>query len=142
MGARFPGAAPEVYEDKSTANDVGDSLHWDGADANQLKAEVIAIAAKVGVDEDEDEGSHDHKIRALEGRKRVSTGSGTLANSTATTVEDEEVKTTSVVTVQGTNAGFAGLSGGVYVSAVAEGSFTLTHGQAAGTESFVYVVVN
>ena len=140
MGARFPAEAPVVYEDKSTGNDVGDSLHWDGADANQVKAEVIAIAAKVGVDEDTEESSHDYKIAALEGRKRVSTGSGTLANGTQTTVNDEAVETTSVVLVQGTSAGFSGVS--PYVSGVSEGSFALTHGQAAGTETFVYIVVN
>ena len=134
--------APTVYEDKSTANDVGDSLHWDGADANQVKAEVIAIAAKVGVDEDENAESHDYRIRALEGRGRVSTGSGVLTAGTETTVTDEEVEATSVVLVQGTSAGFMGLTGPAYVSAVGEGSFTLTHGQAAGTETFVYVAVN
>jgi hypothetical protein len=142
MGANFPATAPTVYEDKSIANDVGDSLHWDGGDANQVKAEVIAIALKVGVDNDTNEDSHDYKIRELEGRKQVSAGSGTLANSTTTTVEDESVGTSSTVLVQGTNAGFMGLAPMAYVSAQEEGSFTLTHAQAAGTETFVYLVVN
>ena len=141
MGAKFPGEAPVVYGEKSTANDVGDSLHWDGADANQAKAEIIAIAAKVGVDEDEAEASHDYKIRALEGRKQASTGSGTLTAGTTTTVNDETVGPTSCVMVQGTSAGFEGLSPRPYVSAVAEGSFTLTHGTAAGTESFAWVAI-
>ena len=45
MAAKFPTTAPTVYADKSTANDVGDTTHWDGADANQVKAEILAVAA-------------------------------------------------------------------------------------------------
>jgi hypothetical protein len=102
----------------------------------------VAIATKVGIDEDTNVNSQDFKIRELEDRKRVSTGSGTLANATTTTVNDETVGPESCVMCQGTNAGYAGVSATVYVSAQSEGSFTLTHGQAAGTETFVYIVVN
>ena len=142
MSAEFPTAAPTVFTDKSTANDVGDTLHWDGADANQVKAEIIAVAAKVGIDDDTNTDSHDYKISQLEDRKQVTAGSDTLANDTATTVTDATVSSSSVVVVQGTNAGFVGLSPLPYVSAKAEGSFTLTHGSAAGTETFDYIVVN
>ncbi|GEM_PF-4067882 len=142
MAAKFPEEAPTLYEDKSTSNDVGDSLHWDGSDANQLKAELIAIAEKVGIDEDENEDSHDYKIADLAERSQVSAGSGTLASSTETVVNDDAMTASSQVLVQGTNAGFGGLSPAPYVSAVGEGSFTLTHGSAAGTETFFYLVVN
>jgi hypothetical protein len=142
MAANFPAAAPDVYEDKSTANDVGDTSHWDGADANQAKAEIIAIAAKVGVDEDWNPDSHDYKIAQLEARKEVKTGSGVLAASTTTTVTDAEVTTDSVVLVQARSAAFQQLNPIPYVSGVNSGSFVLTHGSAAGSETFDYVVVN
>lgn len=142
MAAKFPTTAPTVYTDKSTSNDVGDTSHWDGADANQLKAEVVAIAAKVGVDGDSDTDSHDYKLSQLASRKEVKTGSDTLGTSTATTVTDANVATSSVVVVQGTSSAFHGLSPIPYVSAINAGSFVLTHGNAAGTETFDYVVVN
>lgn len=142
MSAKFPTTAPTVFTDKSTANDVGDTLHWDGSDANQVKVELIAVAAKVGVDSDTDTDSHDYKIDQLENRKTITTGDGTLGTSTATTVNDAEAGSSSCVIVQGTCSGFVGLDPIPYVSARAEGSFTLTHGDAAGTEGFVYIVVN
>ena len=142
MSAEFPTAAPTVFTDKSTANDVGDTLHWDGDDANQVKAEIVAVAAKVGIDDDTNTDSHDYKIGQLEDRKQVTTGSGTLENATTTTVTDATVSASSCVVVQGTNAGLVGLSPLPYVSAKAEGSFTLTHGSAACTETFDYIVVN
>jgi len=142
MSAKFPTTAPTVFTDKSTANDVGDALHWDGADANQVKAEIIAVAAKVGIDGDSDSDSHDYKIGELESRSEVSSGSGTLGTSTATVVSDAEIGTSSSVIVQATSAGFVGLDPIPYVSAKSEGSFTLTHGDAAGTETFDYIVVN
>ena len=142
MAAKFPTTAPTVYTDKSTANDVGDTTHWDGADANQVKVEIIAVAAKVGVDDDTDTDSHDYKIAQLEDRKEVKTGSDMLGTSTATTVTDANVTTSSVVVVQGTNSDFMGLSPVPYVSAKSSGSFTLTHGDADGDETFDYVVVN
>jgi hypothetical protein len=142
MAARFPVSAPTVYADKSVANDVGDTGHWDGADANQAKAEVIAIAAKVGIDGDPNASSHDHKIAELEARKVVKTGSSTLGTSTATTVVDANVTTGSKVIVQGKSAAFYALSPIPYVSAKNAGSFVLTHGDAAGTETFDYIVVN
>ena len=142
MAAEFPTTAPTVYADKSVANDVGDTGHWDGADANQVKAEIIAVAAKVGVDDDPDPDTHDHKIADLEARKTVAAGAGTLGTSTATTVTDAEVASTSTILVQGTSAAFYGLSPIPYVSAKNAGSFVLTHGDAAGTETFDYAVVN
>ena len=142
MSAKFPAETPTLYADKNTGNDVGDSRHWDGRDANDLKAEVIAVATKVGVDEDVNEDSHDFKIRELESRSRVSAGSETLASGTETVVSEEAVGATSQIIVQGTNAGFGGLTPTPYVSAVGEGSFTLTHGTAAGTETFFYLVIN
>jgi len=142
MAAKFPTTAPTVYTDKSTSNDVGDTAHWDGADANQVKAEIIAVAAKVGVDGDPETSSHDYKITQLESRKEVKTGSDTLGTSTATTVTDANVTTSSVVLVQATSSGFVGLDPIPYVSAVNSGSFVLTHGDAAGSETFDYIVVN
>ena len=142
MAAKFPTTAPTVYTEKSTSNDVGDTAHWDGADANQVKAEIIAVAAKVGVDGDASSSSHDYKIGQLEARKEARTGSGTLGTSTATTVTDANVTTSAVVLVQGTSSGFVGLNPIPYVSAVNSGSFVLTHGDAAGSETFDYSVVN
>jgi hypothetical protein len=143
MAAKFPTTAPTVYTDKSTANDVGDSSHWDGADANQVKAEIIAIAAKVGVDDDTETSSHDYKIAELEDRKVVTTGSGTLGTSATTTVvTDANVTTSSVVLVQATSSGYHALSPVPFVSALSSGSFDLAHGGAAGDETFDYIVVN
>ena len=141
MSAKFPTEMPTLYEDKSTANDVDDTAHWDGADANQVKDEVVAVADKVGIDGDTDPASHDYKIAQLEARKVVKTGSGTLAASTSTTVTDSNVTASSVIVVQSRSAGFNGLSPLPYVSAVNAGSFILTHGSAAGTETFDYIVV-
>lgn len=142
MAAKFPTTAPTVYVDKSTSNDVGDGSHWDGADANQVKAEIIAVAAKVGVDDDGETSSHDYKIAQLENRAETKTGTDTLGTSTATTVTDANVTTSSTVLVQATSSGFVGLDPIPYVSAVNSGSFVLTHGDAAGTETFDYIVVN
>ena len=142
MAAEFPTSDPAIYEEKSTANDVGDASHWDGANANQVKAEVIAIAGKVGIDGDNNSDSHDYKITQLEDRKTIETGSDTLDSSTSTTVTDANVKADSVVIVQGTCSAFYGLSPIPYVSAVNEDSFVLTHGSAAGSETFDYIVVS
>ena len=149
MSAKFPTSAPTLYLDKTTANDVGDTAHWDGADANIVKAEIVAVAAKVGVDDDDNPDSHDYKLAdlgsrttALEGRKVVTTGSGTLGTSTATTVTDSNMNAGSTVIVQAASAGFSALSPIPYVSAKSAGHFTLTHGNAVGNETFGYVVVN
>ena len=83
MSAKFPTSAPTVFTDKSVANDVGDTLHWDGSDANQVKAEIIAVAAKIGVDDDTNTDSHDYKISQLDSRKTVTIGDGTLGTSTS-----------------------------------------------------------
>ena len=149
MSAKFPTSAPTLYLDKSTANDVNDTAHWDGADANIVKAEIVAISAKVGIDGDADPDSQDYRLAdiesradALEARKTVATGSGTLGTSTATTVTNASVAAGSKVVVQATCAGFGALSPVPYVSAKAAGAFTLTHGDAAGTETFDYIVVS
>jgi len=96
----------------------------------------------VGVDGDASPSSHDYKIAQLEARKEAKTGSGTLGTSTATTVTDADVTTSSVVLVQATSSAFQGLDPIPYVSAVNSGSFVLTHGDAAGSETFDYAVVN
>jgi hypothetical protein len=161
MSAKFPTEAPVLYESKTTANDVSDTAHWDGADANAVKEEVLAIAAKVGIDGDENESSHDYKLAALDSRvtmvegdvgdldSRVTTlesrmivtaGSGTLAASTSTVVSDSNVAAGSTIVVQPRSSAFTSL--GVYVSAKSSGSFTLTHSSAAGTETFDYIVAN
>ena len=142
MAAQFPTLAPTVYADKSTSNDVGDTSHWDGANANQAKAEIVAVAAKVGINADTNPASHDYKISHLESRKEVKTGSGTLASATSTTVTDASVTANSRIVVQARSSGFQGLSPLPYVSAINAGSFVLTHGSAAGTETFDYLVVN
>jgi hypothetical protein len=142
MSAKFPTQAPTVYSDKSTANDVGDTAHWDGSDANAVKAEVVAVAAKVGINGDANPASHDYKIAALESRKAVSTGSSTLVASTSTTVTDSAAGANSTIVVQARSSAFGALSPRPYVSAKGSGSFTLTHGSAAGTETFDYIVVN
>ncbi|HUV40076.1 MAG TPA: hypothetical protein VMY39_10700, partial [Planctomycetota bacterium] len=59
-----------------------------------------------------------------------------------TTVTDANVTTSSTVLVQATSSAFVGLDPIPYVSAVNSGSFALTHGDAAGTETFDYIVVN
>ncbi len=133
MSANFPTTLPVLYGDKTTANDVNDSAHWDGADANAVKAEVVAIATKVGVNGDANASSHDYKIAALTARKVVTTGSGTLAASTSTVVTDASVAATSTIIVQATSSGLTAL--GAWVSAKGSGSFTLTHASAAGTET-------
>lgn len=140
MPANFPTTPPALYADKTTANDVNDAAHWDGANANIVKAEIVAIAAKVGVNGDASPSSHDYKLAALAARKVVTTGSGTLAASTSTVVNDAAALATSTVIVQARAAAFTSLD--VYVSAKASGSFTLTHSSAAGTETFDYIVVN
>ncbi len=140
MSANFPTTLPVLYGDKTTANDVSDTAHWDGANANIVKAEVVAIATKVGVNGDANASSHDYKIAALAARKVVTTGSGTLAASTSTVVTDANVAAGSTVIVEARSSAFTSL--GVYVSAKGSGSFTLTHASAAGTETFDYIVVN
>ena len=147
MSAQFPTAAPVLYDSKTTANDVSDTAHWDGADANAVKEEVLAIAAKVGIDGDTNESSHDYKLAALdsrvttvESRMVVTVGSGTLAASTSTVVSDANAAAGSTIVVQPRSSAFTAL--GVYVSAKGSGSFTLTHSSAAGTETFDYIVVN
>jgi len=140
MSAKFPTEAPVLYASKTTANDVSDTAHWDGADANAVKEEVLAIAAKVGVNGDANPASHDYKLAALAARKTVTTGSGTLAASTSTVVNDANAVAGSTIVVQPRISAFTSL--GVYVSAKSSGSFTLTHSSAAGTETFDYIVVN
>jgi hypothetical protein len=65
--------------------------------------------------------------------------SGTLTAGTTTTVTDANATTTSVIVIQPTSAAITLL--GVYVSTKSAGSFVLTHGVAAGTETFDYLIV-
>ena len=141
MAAKFPTQAPTVYTDKSTSNDVGDTSHWDGADANQAKAEIVAIAGKVGINGDTNPASLDYRVGHVESRKEAKTGNGTLPSGTSTTVTNANVTTSSRIAVQARSAGFQQLNPIAYVSAINSGSFVLTHGNAAGTETFDYFIV-
>lgn len=67
-------------------------------------------------------------------------GSGTLTAGTTTTITDAIAKTTSVILIQSTSAAITLL--GVYVSTKNNGSFVITHGAAAGTETFDYIIIN
>jgi hypothetical protein len=69
-----------------------------------------------------------------------SKGSATLTAGTTTTITTAGAKATSVILIQPTSASLTLL--GIYVSAKNAGSFVLTHGVAAGTESFDWVIIN
>jgi hypothetical protein len=69
-----------------------------------------------------------------------SKGSRTLTAGTTSTITDAIAKTTSIIIIQPTSAAITLL--GVYVSTKNNGSFVLTHGVAAGTESFDWVIIN
>jgi hypothetical protein len=69
----------------------------------------------------------------------IAKGSGTLTAGTTTTVTNALAKTTSVIIIQPTSAALTLL--GVWVSTKSAGSFILTHGIAAGTETFDYLIV-
>jgi hypothetical protein len=69
-----------------------------------------------------------------------SKGSGTLTAGTTSTITAAIAKTTSIIIIQPTSAAITLL--GVYVSTKNNGSFVLTHGVAAGTESFDWVIIN
>lgn len=68
---------------------------------------------------------------------------GTLtltANTTTTTVTDNQFESSMVPVLIATTANAAGAVGGLYVSARAKGSFTLTHANTATTDrTFLYV---
>ena len=140
MSAQFPTQMPVLFDDKSTANDVSDSAHWDGADANALKDELLAVAAKVGADGDESETSLDHRVATLEARPAAAFGYGTLAASTSTVVTDARVTATTTVLLQAVSAEFVARA--AWLSDVDEGSFTLAHSSATGGESFLYILFN
>lgn len=69
-----------------------------------------------------------------------SKGSATLTAGTTTTITTAGAKTTSVILIQPRSAAITLL--GVYVSSKSNGSFVLTHGGAAGTETFDWVIIN
>jgi len=137
--ATFP-TSLHTFTDKSTANDVSGTDRINGADINAIQNEIAALEAKVGVDGSADTDSHDYKIAQLEAAKRVFAGSATCDAGTSTTVSDSNCTSSSKVLITATSSGFAALTG-VYVSAVASGSFTVTHSNAAGTETFDYIIV-
>lgn len=68
---------------------------------------------------------------------------GTLtltANAATTTVSDNQFESSMVPVLIATTANAAGAVGGLYVSARAKGSFTLTHANTATTDrTFLYV---
>ena len=66
--------------------------------------------------------------------------SGTLAVGTATTVLNTVVNSTSVILIQPTSIAFVSLN--AYVSVKHAGNFVITTLNAAGTETFDYVVLN
>lgn len=70
----------------------------------------------------------------------VASGSGTLSSGVATVITDANVTVDSIILLQPTSAAFVALA--PFVSAKADGSFTITCSSAAGTETFDYVVVN
>jgi hypothetical protein len=67
-------------------------------------------------------------------------GSGTLTAGTTSTITNANAKTTSIIIIQPTSAAITLL--GVYVSTKNNGTFVLTHGIAAGTETFDYIIIN
>lgn len=76
--------------------------------------------------------------------KQNNTGSVTLATSTTTTaVTDYIVGPESVILLMPTNAAGAAelAAGGMYVSARAKNTFTITHANAGTTRTFDYVVI-
>lgn len=76
--------------------------------------------------------------------KQNNTGSVTLATSaTTTTVTDYIVGSESVILFMPTNAAGAAelAAGGMYVSARAKNTFTITHANAGTTRTFDYVVI-
>jgi len=69
----------------------------------------------------------------------IAKGSGTLTAGTVTVVSNVLAKTTSVIILQATSLAFTALT--PYISAKANGSFTITTLTALGTENFDYIVV-
>lgn len=95
--------------------------------------------------DDPDEKRHRERlasaINALIAGKADVVGTFTLAaNATSTTVSDNKFESNQVVVWAPTTANAAGAVGGLYLSARAKGSFTLTHANTATTDrTFVYV---
>lgn len=69
-----------------------------------------------------------------------SKGSGILTAGTTTTITTAGTKATSVILIQPTSSAITLL--GFYVSTKNAGSFVLTHGTAAGSEAFDWVIIN
>lgn len=87
---------------------------------------------------DDDSGVSQGELKAL-----VAAGNGTLANASQTTVNDDRVKTGSIVLLQATDGDFGALSPWVNSAAIVDGtSFQIDHGAAAGTETFNYLVID
>lgn len=95
--------------------------------------------------DDPDERRHRERlasaVNALIAGKLDVVGSFTLAaNVTSTTVSDNKFESNMAVVWVPTTANAAGAVGGLYLSARAQGSFTLTHANTASTDrTFLYV---
>ena len=137
--ATFPTAIPS-FGVKSTENDVaGSATRINGADINNIQNEIAAIAARVGATGSTTPGTLEYRLGSREEGQRVFAGSGTCAAGGSTAITCAQCTESSRVMLEGTSAGFAQLTG-VFVSAVANGSFTVTHSTAAGGESFHYLI--
>lgn len=81
-------------------------------------------------------------VNSLRDGKINSVGSVTLtANDTTTTVADSRAGGDSKIVFTATTSNAAGAVGGMYVSAKAKGSFTITHANTAATDKdFDYVL--
>ena len=98
-----------------------------------INAGVTSIIAGSGISVDQTTGAV--TVTAI---IPIIKGSATLTTGTTTTITNAGAKTTSVILIQPTCAAMTLL--GVWVSTKSNGSFTLTHTTAAGTETFDYLI--
>jgi hypothetical protein len=108
----------------------------------QFTAGVVETTARTGVLET-DANNNLYYTNAIPTRARVHVGGfggSTLTAGTATVVTDASARTTSTIILSPTSLAFWALT--PYVSAKANGSFTITSLVAAGTETFDYQIVN
>lgn len=99
---------------------------------------ITPTAAQVANPVEEWKG-HFHKANIGTG---IVTGADKLESGTTTTISNEAVTADSKIFIMSLDSACAALIAGIYVSAKADGSFTLTHGSAAGTEDFDYLIIN
>jgi len=137
--ASFPTSIPS-FEAKSTENDVSGSItRINGADINSMTDEIVALATRVGVDGSSEPASLECRLSSIEQGKRVFAGSSACSAGASTVVSDANCTAAGKVFLQASSSGFAALTG-VYVSAVGDGSFTVTHSMASGDETFDYLI--